>query len=307
MSSSHVLFGQNNWLFLGEGTNFSISQMIGRRSIDDRVRARWRKATCLREAIFGSCCLTLICPEKSCIYEEFLPDGYKISPSRFSFQLSNEYDNVLYGLLNSQADKSEADLYPKTDTHFTEYGAFHVVLQCLKAMKVEYKPLHPEWIIRAVAGDLGAVLEPKISSAGWFLKNRPKMGVVENGLRNRGRAAIYDNAHGNSRRLLLYGDSFSGGHLARIFAYFFSQVIFVHTGSMDYELLERVEPDYIVMEYAERFMIEPPEDGRSFVSVIAEKYHGGLYSKEAVDVFLQTEEKFERIYGPAMRTIRRLL
>lgn len=298
MTPAHVLPGLDDWLFLGEGTNFSISQVTGARDVDPKVRAKWGRAVALREATLGARHVMLICPEKSCIYPEFLPDGYEISPRRFAQQLATR-DRVLYGLSDGRASKAEADLYPKTDTHFTEYGAYHVVNQCLHALGIDNPDIQPLWTRRPVTGDLGGALDPPTTSDGWFMEKSWSFDAIENGLQNRGRAAIYRNASAPRRTLLIFGDSFSGGNLARQFSRHFSEVTFVHTSAVDYEMVERLSPDFVITEHAERFLFDSPEEGRSFCALIAEKRLQGLYSEASLSTFRASFDAFKAVYGPA--------
>ncbi len=306
MTPAHVLFGHDGWLFLAEGTNFSISQMTGAREVDQRVRAKWLRTAALRDAALGPKHLMLICPEKSCIYEEYLPESYRISPRRFALQLQASNSRVIYGSSRSAELKAEANLYPKTDTHFTEYGAYHVVNECLDAFGIEHTPLKPTWTRRAVTGDLGGALDPPVTSDGWFMGRLWNVEVLENGLQNRGRAAIYRNASAPSRRLLIFGDSFSGGNLARQFSRHFRDVIFVHTSAVDYEMIERLCPDYVLSEHAERFLFDPPDDGRLFCSLVAEKRLQGLYTDTALIQLRSTLGEFAEVYGPAWSQFRSL-
>lgn len=304
MSADHVLPGRNGWLFLGEGTNFSISQVTGARKVPPTVQAQWRRAVDVRDRVFGERTLTLICPEKSCVYPEHLPDDLRPFEGRLARVLQRRAPRVLYPLVDA-GDKT--DLYSRTDTHFTEYGAHQVALEVCEALGVRTGDLQPEWTRRPILGDLGAVMDPPVRSDNTIMANPPTLKVADNGLRNRGRVSRYvrdpDGPH-----ILLFGDSFAGIALARHLAFLaVGTVTFVHSLAFDFEMVTRLEPDFVVGEIAERFLIEPPTDGRALVAVLMEKQVQGLYSQPMLEEFAATLPDFAEVYGPASGLPRRLL
>jgi alginate O-acetyltransferase complex protein AlgJ len=300
MPSDHVLEGLDGWLFLGEGTNYSISQMTGVKPVATEVQSKWIKTILMRNVALKERVLTVICPEKSCIYRDKLPRDVKIDPGRFSQILCRRWDHTLYALGSILPENSEHLLYSKTDTHFTDFGAFKAAQEILSRFGLQ--PLDPpaEWISIPIIGDLGVVLNPRHSSENTIAKNPPPMQVIDNGLRNRGRVTIYRAPEASGPRILIFGDSFSGINLARWIAYSASEVTFIHSGAFDYGVIQRINPDFVIGEHAERFLIDPSEEGRSLFSLILEKKIQNLYSAEMLDKFRNSYDAFKHIYGAEM-------
>jgi hypothetical protein len=85
-------------------------------------------------------------------------------------------------------------------------------------------------------------------------------------------------------------------------------VTFVHSLAFDHELVDRLQPDAVVGEMAERFLLDPPADGRSLGAVILEKHVQGLYTPAMRQDLLLTLDEFEDVYGPvAAKLFRRHL
>jgi hypothetical protein len=296
MSADHVLFGKDDWLFLAEGTNRSISQVTGRLVVPATVRNAWRRALELRTKLFGDRVLTVICPEKSAAYPQHLPDDLTVSGDRFGARLAALAPRVLYPL--PTAELSER-FYPKTDTHWSEYGSYHVAASICDTLGIDGLQFPAEWTTRRQAGDLGIAITPRRDSLNWVLADPPQLEVAENGLRNRGRVVRYRGAERRAR-VVIFGDSFAGISLARQLAYRVGDVIFVHSLSFDLDALLRLRPDFVIGEVAERFLIEPVADGRSIASLIIEKDHQGLFSDDMLEKFRETLPAFEDVYGPSI-------
>lgn len=79
----------------------------------------------------------------------------------------------------------------------------------------------------------------------------------------------------------------------------------MHSLGFDYELIERLKPNYVVGELAERFLIEPPAEGRSLTSLILEKQMQARYDHRMIETFRRTLPEFEDLYGPTSVFLRR--
>lgn len=299
--------GRDGWLFLHEGTNRSISQMTGATKVAPRVQMRWRRALEVRREIYGGRTLTVICPEKACVYPDLIPQAYAIWPNRFSQVLDRERDDVVYPF--ADADRATARrLYPRTDTHFTQYGAHLLAQEICRRLDIDFDPLEVAWGPRRELGDLGSAADPRESSENWVMQEpRPAMHIRPNGLRNRGRVARYEAGRGGGRHVLVFGDSFSGIALAEQLAHLVGTVTFVHSLSFDYELALRVGADYVIGETAERFLIEPPDEGRSLVALLLEKHVQGAYDATMLNTFQRTFDTFREVYGPGSELLTRML
>lgn len=301
--NDHVLPGKDGWFFLGEGTNFSLSQITGTLHPSPSTQAQWLRTLKVRADVLGDRVISVVCPEKSCIYPEYLPDGHVISDMRFAKVLERQAPRFLYALSDMVSIDATNLLYPKTDTHFTEFGAHCVAKSICERLGIAYPDLSPEWEVREQLGDLGSVWNPQVRSENVVMKNPPALKVRDNGVQNRGRVTRYE---GGGAHILLFGDSFAGIALARQIAVVAGSVTFVHSLGFDYELIQRLKPDFVVGEMAERFLLEPPNEGRSLASLIMEKKVQGLYSARMVASFRQSLSEFEDVYGPAVEYLRHI-
>ena len=299
--SDVVIQGKDGWLFLGEGTNSSISQMTGAINLPAITVSAWLRVLAMRERFLGKRYVTVICPEKSCIYPEMLPSNYKIHPGRFAKKLVAK--NVIYPFSNGG---STQDLYSKTDTHFTDVGANRVALEILDRLGIPIKPTAFSWQRVKIRGDLGVQLGPEWASETVRGTTTVKLTDRDNGLRNRGRVTTYSNERGGPS-ILMFGDSFSGINLARQIAYYVGSLTFVHSLAFDYEMIARLRPDFVIGELAERFLILPPDEGKSLMAVILEKNVAGIYTSEMQKNFLSCFDHFRAVYGPAMDDLKAIM
>ncbi|KAA0122192.1 hypothetical protein CIW48_19535 [Methylobacterium sp. P1-11] len=79
--------------------------------------------------------------------------------------------------------------------------------------------------------------------------------------------------------------------------------MFTHAAGFDYEMIERYQPDYIIGEIAERFLIESPTEGVSLASIVQGKLADDMLSAAEMNQFADTYEHFENLYGPAMNLV----
>lgn len=148
--------------------------------------------------MLGDQTVTLVCPEKSCVYPQHLPDGHTISDRRFAMTLERKAPRFLYSPSSRAAAEAPKPLYLKTDTHFTDYGAHAVAKQVCDDLRIPYSDPSPAWFIRMQAGDLGGALDPRVSSENFVMQDPPPVRVSDNGLRNRGRVCRYTTSAGSS-------------------------------------------------------------------------------------------------------------
>lgn len=271
-----VISGESDWLFLHEGTNNSYSYLSGYEPIKKNTLRLWHQLIDNREHNIPSV-INLICPEKLVVYEEKL-DNFELDCNRAALKLTDKA-SVIYPVVTLKGGKSDQDTYPKTDTHFNDFGAYLVIKRVLEHWGIQW-PFQPVWKSQMVRGDLGIKLNPVAESDKLTLINWWPVGTVSNGLSNRGRIIYYKNDHGNDRRLLIFGDSFSAVNLAKMFTGVFSEVLFVNSLSLDQFVVDAFKPNYVLFEWAERFLREVPNDEMGVDAHICDKIYTG--QKEAV-------------------------
>lgn len=268
MTEPTVLKGINNWLFLREGTNRSLSYLTGTDPISDRMAAKWRRTIFQRQRLFPKC-LHVICPEKLAVFPSQC-EGITLDQKRLANQLASQ-NNVIYPLKELKEIESGFCSYSKTDTHFNDLGAIIVARNALSHFGIEEVDFSPEWTTIKIAGDLGVKQNPVVRSDKVILSNPLPVEQSSNGLNNRGRILYFSNAAALKKRILIFGDSFSGINLARMFANFLSEVLFVHSLSADFRVIKQFNPDFLLFELAERFLRDAPCDGTIYEKLLIDK------------------------------------
>jgi len=299
MNGKNVIKGKDGWLFLDEGSNFSISQITGKLQIQPTELNRWARILKFRNEWFGDRYRTVVCPEKACVYPDLLPDQFTVEANRTIAKIRNSTTGLIYPCDDLKKDDAHLKVYPKTDTHFSELGSSIVAKLILESLGLEPVAVFDQLVYteRMVVGDLGLKFDTHIKNLNYFCSNFPDIRVDDNGLRNRGRISRYVNPNLSGSKLLLYGDSFSGINLAKMLSLQFATVYFVHSGSIDYGLVDRLNPDYVICEYAERFMSTAPVESTSIASVILEKRIMNTYSDEMLVDFLNNTDSFSYFFG----------
>ena len=302
VGDEHVHVGRDGWLFLTAGSNnvvgqFSRSGYMRRRvrGWKDRVVERVRRCES-----FGARYLHVVVPEKLTVYDHRLADGLRVSvrlsPAlrlRRALFWHRKARRACLDLVSAfRAERDERDLYYRTDSHWSFEGcalANRLICAAVGAVPRDLSVEPDRWIERA--GDLGGKFDPPVTEA-WPIRTLPMRAervhaspIVQ--LREgTGRAdTLHVGAHVvlrnrsegiDPRRLVLFGDSYA--HFAPIMltaflAESFAEVHFLWSSSLDWNYLERVRPDIVVGQVAERFMYQVPDD-RFDIAAYAEERFG---------------------------------
>jgi hypothetical protein len=242
--------------------------LTGVEPINATATDKWKQTLAQRKQLFPDC-VHLICPEKLAVLSDFAPK-VTLDPDRLACVLGHQA-KVIYPVAElAVQDDTLGASYSKTDTHFNDLGALRCVQLVLSEMSVSHD-YDPQWRSISILGDLGMKMEPQIRSKKTVMQNHQVVEMSENGLQNRGRMMSFHNPQALEGRLLIFGDSFSGITLARMFANFVSDVLFVHSLSADYRIIQRYKPDFMLFEMAERFLRDLPYDGIMIEKLVLEK------------------------------------
>jgi len=281
--------GRDGWLFLTGGTNF-VTTLYQRDSghLPDAALLQWRdaiveRARRCREAGVGYA--HLVVPEKLTIYGDMQAEPLVDPALAPVIRLAQLFkgDAAAAGwvdLVEPMLDyRRKADLYWRTDTHWTPTGcllAYEALCNALGLRRnddVVMRPLHD---VKKLL-DLGSKLDPQrwepVREACWLKDARR---IYENAVVrfletpaygaeiHVGCHAIFKNPRApNVCKVLLFGDSFSspGPHsLTAILAETVSDLEFVWSANVDWSLVQRVRPDIVVTQIAERYMAIEPND-----------------------------------------------
>ena len=278
--------GRDGWLFLIGGTNGVLLQY--RRSLAGwwhlRQWARLIEARAARAQALGIRYVHTVVPEKLSVYDDRTLDldyDPRLSPARrLARRLARMSGYVdLVAPLRAARDDGEP-LYRRTDSHWTYEGCligYRALLRACGAVAppdIAERPRFPHdglW-------DLGDKLpdRPRETVVNWAVHRdaaRSYASPLVESYEAAGRAGdLHVGAHvvyrnpspqADPRTLVLFGDSYA--HFAPIMltsflAETFREMHFVWSSSIDWTYVERVRPDILMFEMAERFLARIPSD-----------------------------------------------
>ncbi len=289
MSELIVHEGRDGWLFLTGGTNFvtTLYERDGGHLPDANLR-RWRDAIVERRRrcdALGIAYAHLVAPEKLTIY------GHKqacplvdidLAPAIRLETLFKENAGAFgwVDLVSPMREmRDDVDLYWRTDTHWTPEGsllAYERLCDALNLAPNAGLATRPAQALNKIM-DLGSKFDPplweSVREIDWIAGAQR---VYVNGIAriletplhggdiHVGAHVIFRNEDApNNKKILLFGDSFASvGHdrLTAQLAETARELVFVWSANVDWGLVERLEPDILVTEIAERYMALAPND-----------------------------------------------
>jgi len=281
--------GKDGWLFLVAGSNHVLDMYRRKSSFTPGMAKGWvnlLQARSNRLASKGIQYLHLPAPEKLTVLHKFYRGEIENIEGSPIHQMAAKHAadvpcmvNVL-PLFAKQVDKTL--LYWKTDTHWSFWGCFSAYqLLCARmGVKPNTDLLQYPYSKGPVLFDLGAKLEEPTkeiarfyqltqnaqrSYANTMVRFKEEQGLINEANLHVGSSVVYRNESENAidKTVMLFGDSFSEYRehlLTGMFAETFKEVHFVWNGSIDYKYVDRIKPDVVITELAERFMTRIPDD-----------------------------------------------
>lgn len=267
-----VLPGREGWLFLQqEDGRPIIQQSLGVYRYSPYELKAWSLLLLQRNywaKLQGMDYVLVIPPNKSTIYPEYLPQGYRKVDSPLSREQLQQAlpDLHIIDLTDSvRAHKHKGLLYAKNDTHWNELGAFFAYQAAMRALPTPYRdrPLDLtacELTTDTVRnGDLarmileeGEEIVPRLNirqSAARFVEERSQ--VVAANLR----PLVYVHPDTTLPRVFFDHDSFFKG-LEPFFAEHFSASTFLwNWQGFHSDLITREQPQLIIDEFVDRSLI----------------------------------------------------
>jgi hypothetical protein len=274
-----VLFGKDGWLFLRRDSNDVIGQQTGRVRLNRRKRRRWTQILRQRMALVertGTVWQCLIIPDKEFLYPEYLPSNVVPVPRRPVHDILELAETINapvgYALEDLKAAKNEAELFPKTDTHWNQRGSYTVYKSFCRSLRergVDVPVLNESaitWLSASVPGGLGLKLYPQPVSATIFAKlpdSKSRL-VFDNRVHNHGRVIVFEQEQPGGLSAVIFGESFVQ-NLLPFLKESFKRLVFVHTSMMVAGILEREHPDVVFSAPLERFLVQVPDDRNALV------------------------------------------
>ncbi|UMY19224.1 hypothetical protein MMB17_07965 [Methylobacterium organophilum] len=297
-----VHVGRDGWLFLTAGSNNVVGQ-FSRSPFMQRQIEGWRRlliARTRRCAALGIGYRHLIVPEKLSVYDHRLGEGLtvdvRLSPAlrlRRGLLFHPRARRACLDLVGAfRAARDAQDLYLKTDSHWSFAGCHLAYERLCAAWKAVPVPdlgtrFHGA---RERIGDLGEKLDPprgesvpfhyllrdaERTYASPIVRFREASGEPDK--LHVGSHVIYANTspQADPRRVVLFGDSyahFSPIMLTGMLAETFREVHFVWSSAVDWGYVERVKPDLMLTQLAERFMFRLPTDDFDLEAYARERF-----------------------------------
>ena len=300
----NVHVGRDGWLFLIGGTNRVMDRYRGglRHWLLLRAWTRLIRARAVKAERLGIRCLHVIVPEKLSVYDD-KTDGLSYAPAKASTRRlarrlarNPAYLDLLAPLRAARGGPER--LYLRTDTHWTARGCLLAYREIMRALGA---------IPPADIGGRPQVVSDEVMDIGKKLRDRPRerierfmlqrdaervevgplLAAYEAEGRDQevhvGAHVVYRNrsAGADPRRLVLFGDScahFDPFLLTGMLAESFSEVHFVWSASLDWAYIERIRPDILLFELAERFLARLPRDDFD-VAVAGQRGTGGRLAR----------------------------
>lgn len=279
---------EGGWVFLLGGSNNVRDYWIGGKNLDHNILEEWLFLYKSRISFFKKHdikYISMFAPEKLTIYSDKCPLKIKTDkiPSRQLVRyLQNhmDFDDYYVDLIPYLKSQSEKFLtYHKTDSHWNflgAYSAYQLVQYNLKDpiyIDALSQPKKYNWN----AMDLGGKFDPPLKERTYYYKSSGNFKRIyanelvkfkerekrENdvGL-HVGSYVIYENETPLSNKvIMIFGDSFSEYRdhlLTGLYAETYRRVHFIWNSSIDFELIEKVNPDLVITEMAERFISKVP-------------------------------------------------
>src|SRR4051812_7965712 len=268
-----VVRGRGGWLFLDPGTNRGVGPDTGELQLTAAQLRAWQRVLENRIAWLarrGIPYLFMVAPNAHVIYEDKLPDGISTSPERPVMQLVGHLEQtrsearVLYPA-EALARERDRGVFPRTGSHWSELGAF-IAYQALMdeiAPQLGLPRLSAadvEWVEEPLGGDLGNKVKPVEKSPfvfGDLHEQRARLASDNRIVRN-GRRVEFEGPAELERTCLVVADSYAV-RVVPFLAESFGRLVFAHIPTLDYELVNEVQPDVVVTILSERFLIEVPD------------------------------------------------
>jgi hypothetical protein len=310
-----VLFGKDGWLFLRRDTNDVIGQQTGRVKFSRRQRREWKSVLQQRVTAIGRAGPTMEClviPDKEFVYPEYLPDEVVPATERpvHDFLRIAEAAElpVTYALDALQEAKTGGEVYPRTDSHWSQRGAF-VAYRLLCGSLLERGLAVPrlteddiEWSEAIAPGGLGMKLYPEQVSPTIRANLATHSGrlIFDNKVQNHGRVMIFEQDDANGLTCVVFGESFVQNLLVFL-KESFTRLVYVHTSMFVGEIVDAEQPDLVLSVPLERFLVQVPDDGpglRGLTTTAARKAGSGVLAPEE-QPFLRRIPRLAEAGGPS--------
>jgi len=260
----NVLIGKEDWLYYTGENNIADFECTSPFTAGElqRITSRlldWNDQLNQRGIKF----YVVFAPNKESIYPQYLPDrvkaGTRCRIDQVLLELASTPLSVLdlRGSLKSQA--RIAQVYHRTDTHWNAAGALHATREILSLIKMDFHQLTIPSIgdyqedLQPFSGDLAAFLpydERFIERSISLIPLTPDHAELDQAANRMIISSIPDNQLPGA---LIFRDSFSDA-LIPFLSEHFSRIVYAHSFSVDFDLVDSEQPDIVIFELAQRYL-----------------------------------------------------
>ncbi|MBB2905732.1 hypothetical protein FHR76_002114 [Rhizobium sp. RAS22] len=270
----NALIGKDDFLFLDKDHNDSLAQFRGDKRIPDDELGNWKRyfeEIARRRVKLGFKSAFLLAPGKEQVFPDFYPHSRgAVGPAEQLVSTFGGKPEFLYPIADLVAERFMS--FPKTDTHWTDYGARLAARRVCEHLGVQFNDPKFRFDCIEKAGDLGRKFEPWRSETIFKADLSPalKHKVFDNEVNNRGWVRVFENQQANGV-CVIFGDSFSE-RLVDYLSMTFRRLVHVFSAAdIDWSIVEDERPDFLVSEITTRFTVEAPEVGFSILNELKRK------------------------------------
>lgn len=270
-----VLRGLDNWLFLANDANSSIDQYTGKKNLSERNIKEWSDfSKNILKYQNKTEFLYIIANSKEKVFPEYYP--FKMAKKTITDMIEDIFIENKINYLNPVDNlKKNKYSYYKTDTHWSDLGAYIAYRATMdKILDLNFME-KVDFIDSEVVGDLGSKLtHPEKSIKKTFVQPPELLGSQKffNGISGTGYIKIFMNEKASTNKTVLIFGGSSMANFAKYFNYSFRRVVTINLpGSIVGEIIDFENPDLLLVQTNERYLISP---GKCF-----DKFHESPLSK----------------------------
>lgn len=261
----NVLIGKEDWLYYtGENNirDFECTSPFTRKELDslfERLQGwhNWLSA-------MGVDFYLVIAPNKETVVPQYLPDGIGTnwSTCRINQVMKTLADTPVQALDLREpllAAAVESQVYHRTDTHWNDTGALIAVSEIIKLIQPDCsrigQPAVDQYIAeeRSFRGDLSRFIPEDMRFVEHAVFLTPVGGRKAKITQGDGRWVLSNHPDNSLPKAIVFRDSFSDA-LIPFLAEHLSSGIYVHSFSVDLDLVEQEQPDIVILEIAQRYL-----------------------------------------------------
>lgn len=263
----YVVKGKNDWLFYNskfkdDGDTLADYQGINHYTIEQLEEFKNKilkmQEVCDRN---GSDFYLMVAPNKSQIYDEYLPNGYKKINNKSKVDLLIDYlkENTNIKIIYPKDEllkyRDKYQLYYKLDTHWNPLGAYVGYSQIAKSIGNDYTDITKVKVENreTLGGDLANMigLNSKLKEREYFVNdNRYNYDLVE---QNQNILARYKSDNKNGKKIVCFRDSFFVSVIPHL-AQDYEESLFLWQRNFDENIIKNEKPDVVIMESVERYI-----------------------------------------------------